>query len=189
MEERTTRSIRSRFPIEQKADLLLKANAEAMKASNVKFVFSELGLLFVKDERNYASTRRTRSSRRRSSAAAAPIADHGGRRRTSVGLPESRPTSSPPMGRGWEYVLEQDLVGNAAKWGEEASQKLKAKPVEVGRYDLVLHPSHLWLTIHESIAHPTELDRAMGYEANYAGTSFVAPPTQCSASSSTVPSS
>jgi len=40
----------------------------------------------------------------------------------------------------------------------------------------VLHPSHLWLTIHESVAHPTELDRAMGYEANYAGTSFVAPP-------------
>jgi TldD protein len=48
--------------------------------------------------------------------------------------------------------------------------------VEVGRYDLVLHPSHLFLTIHESVAHPTELDRAMGYEANYAGTSFVSPP-------------
>jgi TldD protein len=53
---------------------------------------------------------------------------------------------------------------------------LSAKSVEVGRYDLVLHPTHLWLTIHESIAHPTELDRALGYEANYAGTSFVAPP-------------
>ena len=58
----------------------------------------------------------------------------------------------------------------------EAVQKLSAKSVDVGRYDLVLHPSHLWLTIHESVAHPTELDRAMGYEANYAGTSFVAPP-------------
>jgi len=80
------------------------------------------------------------------------------------------------MGRGWEYVVASDLVGNARKWGEEAAEKLKAKPVEVGRYDLVLHPSHLWLTIHESVAHPTELDRAMGYEANYAGTSFVAPP-------------
>jgi TldD protein len=67
-------------------------------------------------------------------------------------------------------------VGNAGKWGEEAAQKLKAKPVEVGRYDLVLHPTHLWLTIHESVAHPTELDRAMGFEANYAGTSFVSPP-------------
>jgi len=58
----------------------------------------------------------------------------------------------------------------------KVNEKLKAKPVDVGRYDLVLHPSHLWLTIHESIGHPTELDRAMGYEANYAGTSFVSPP-------------
>ena len=48
--------------------------------------------------------------------------------------------------------------------------------VEPGRYDLILDPTNLWLTIHESIGHPTELDRAMGYEANYAGTSFVAPP-------------
>ena len=81
-----------------------------------------------------------------------------------------------PAGRGWEFIVAADLVGNARKWGEEAAEKLKAKPVDVGRYDLVLHPSHLWLTIHESIGHPTELDRAMGYEANYAGTSFVAPP-------------
>ena len=51
-----------------------------------------------------------------------------------------------------------------------------AKTVEVGRYDLILDPTNLWLTIHESIGHPTELDRASGYEANYAGTSFVAPP-------------
>jgi TldD protein len=80
------------------------------------------------------------------------------------------------MGRGWEYVLEQDLVGNAPRWANEAVEKLNAKSVEVGKYDLILHPSNLWLTIHESIAHPTELDRAMGYEANYAGTSFVSPP-------------
>jgi TldD protein len=53
---------------------------------------------------------------------------------------------------------------------------LSAKSVEPGTWDLVLHPSNLWLTIHESIAHPTELDRALGYEANYAGTSFLAPP-------------
>jgi TldD protein len=81
-----------------------------------------------------------------------------------------------PAAGGWEYVLAQDLVGNAPRWGEEAVQKLAAKPVAAGRYDLVLHPSHLWLTIHESIGHSTELDRALGYEANYAGTSFAAPP-------------
>src|SRR5207245_4682230 len=89
---------------------------------------------------------------------------------------QSRGNALQPAGRGWEYIVASDLVGNARKWGEEAAEKLKAKPVDVGRYDLVLHPSHLWLTIHESIGHPTELDRAMGYEANYAGTSFVAPP-------------
>ncbi len=53
--------------------------------------------------------------------------------------------------------------------------KLKAKSVEAGRYDLVLHPSHLWLTIHESVGHSTELDRALWWEANYAGTSFLRP--------------
>jgi len=54
--------------------------------------------------------------------------------------------------------------------------------VDVGRYDLILDPTNLWLTIHESIGHPTELDRAMGYEANFAGTSFVARLKKSSAS-------
>ena len=89
---------------------------------------------------------------------------------------QNRANVAAPMGRGWEYVEQVDLVGNAARWGEEASAKLGAKPVEVGRYDLVLDPGNMWLTIHESVGHPTELDRAMGYEANYAGTSFIAPP-------------
>jgi TldD protein len=85
-------------------------------------------------------------------------------------------TEVAPRGLGYEYFLSSDLVGNARKWADEAIQKLSAKPVEVGRYDLILHPTHLWLTIHESVAHPTELDRALGFEANYAGTSFVSPP-------------
>ena len=49
----------------------------------------------------------------------------------------------------------------------------QAPPVTAGKKDLVLLPSHLWLTIHECIGHSTELDRALGYEANYAGTSFL----------------
>jgi TldD protein len=85
-------------------------------------------------------------------------------------------TDVQPAGRGYEHVVNAQLIANAPRWAEEAKAKLSAKPVEVGRYDLVLHPSHLWLTIHESIAHPTELDRVMGYEANYAGTSFLSPP-------------
>ena len=82
------------------------------------------------------------------------------------------------IGCGWEWVLKADLPGNAPRWAEEAVKKLTAKPVEPGRYDLILEPHHLFLTIHESIAHPTELDRALGLEANYAGTSFAAPPAQ-----------
>ena len=158
-------------PIEEKADLLLKANAAAMKAQNVKFVFS--AMFFRKDERNYANTD--------GSVITQTIIQSWVPMQITAVAPDqsdfqNRGSVSPPMGRGYEYVQSLDIVGNATKWGEEASQKLKAKPVDVGRYDLVLHPSHLWLTIHESIGHPTELDRANGYEANYAGTSFVAPP-------------
>jgi len=159
------------IPIEQKVDLLLKANAAAMKAKNVKFVFS--GLFFRKTERNYADTN--------GSVIAQTIVQSWAPMQITAVSPDrtdfqNRGSVSQPMGRGWEFILGEDLVNNAVKWGEEASQKLTAKPIEPGRYDLVLHPSHLWLTIHESIAHPTELDRARGYEANYAGTSWVAPP-------------
>jgi hypothetical protein len=55
------------------------------------------------------------------------------------------------------------------------AEKVAAPSVEPGRYDVLVHPSNLWLTIHESIGHATELDRAIGYEANYAGTSFATP--------------
>jgi TldD protein len=159
------------IPIEQRADLLLKANAEALKVKGVRFVNS--GLLFVKEDRNFASTEGSVISQTivrvavpfQITAVAPDNSDF-----------QTRANVVAPAGRGWEYVLEQDLVGNAGKWAEQAVQKLNGKSVEVGRYDLVLHPTHLWLTIHESIAHPTELDRALGYEANYAGTSFVAPP-------------
>jgi TldD protein len=80
-----------------------------------------------------------------------------------------------PMGLGYEYVRDADLVGNAPVWAEEAVEKLSARSVEPGLWDLVLLPSHLFLTLHESIAHPTELDRIQGFEANYAGTSFIHP--------------
>ena len=59
--------------------------------------------------------------------------------------------------------------------GGAGARKLKAKPVEPGDYDLVLDPTNLWLTIHESVGHPTELDRALGWEANFAGTTFCTP--------------
>ena len=87
---------------------------------------------------------------------------------------DSMASIAPPVGRGWEY-----LTDGSYDWNDEIYQvpellaeKLKAPSIEAGTYDLVIHPSNLWLTIHESIGHATELDRALGYEANYAGTSF-----------------
>ena len=157
--------------IEDKANLLLQANAAAMRAPNVRFVNS--GLFFVKEEKNYANTDGSviaqtivRSWPNFTATAVAPD-------RSDF---QNRGNVIAPMQGGWEYVLAQDMPRNAERWGEEAAAKLTARPVDVGRYDLILDPGNMWLTIHESIGHPTELDRAMGYEANYAGTSFLAPP-------------
>jgi TldD protein len=86
---------------------------------------------------------------------------------------DSMRTIAPPVGRGWEYLTSgYDWDAELDEIPELLAEKLKAPTVEPGRYDLVIHPSNLWLTIHESIGHATELDRALGYEANYAGTSF-----------------
>ncbi|CAN5413443.1 TldD/PmbA family protein [soil metagenome] len=97
---------------------------------------------------------------------------------------------SSPMGMGYEYLdgaasgkfaLPNGLIGyglsydpkeDAVAAAHQARAKLSAPSVKPGKYDLVLDPSHTWLTIHESIGHPLELDRVLGYEANYAGTSF-----------------
>src|SRR3954462_8568960 len=78
---------------------------------------------------------------------------------------------------GWEYVPEMNLEENAQRIREEVVEHLGAPPVKPGKMDLLLMPNHLMLTIHESVAHPTELDRALGYEANYAGTSYITPAT------------
>jgi TldD protein len=87
---------------------------------------------------------------------------------------DSMRTLAPPVGRGWEYLTGTgwDWDGELAELPDLLREKLRAPSVEAGEYDLVVHPSNLWLTIHESIGHATELDRALGYEANYAGTSF-----------------
>ncbi|HEX6876733.1 MAG TPA: TldD/PmbA family protein [Nocardioidaceae bacterium] len=90
---------------------------------------------------------------------------------------DSMRTIAPPVGRGWEYLVGdlRDWAGELAELPDLLAEKLAAPSVEPGQYDLVIHPSNLWLTIHESIGHATELDRALGYEANYAGTSFATP--------------
>ena len=159
-------------PIEDKVGVLLAANAAALKAG-ARFVNSSM--FFLREEKTFASTDgsfitqtiyRTQPSVT-ATAVSSDMSDFQTRQSNEIA----------PMGLGYEHVRDARLVENAPRWAAEAVEKIGAKPVDVGRYDLVLHPSHLWLTIHESVAHPTELDRALGYEANYAGTSFVAPPS------------
>jgi TldD protein len=159
------------IPIEEKVALLLQANEAALAVRGARFVSS--AMFFLREEKTYANTEGTytvqtiyRTSPSISVTAVSPDNSDF----------QSRQADFAPRGMGYEHVLDSRLVESAPRCAEEAVQKLGARSVEVGRYDLVLHPTHLGLTIHESIAHPTELDRAYGYEANYAGTSFVAPP-------------
>ena len=90
---------------------------------------------------------------------------------------ETMRTLAPPAGRGWEYLLGTgwDFESELDRLPGYLAEKLAAPTAQPGRYDLVIDPSNLWLTIHESIGHATELDRALGYEAAYAGTSFATP--------------
>lgn len=88
---------------------------------------------------------------------------------------QTREYSLPFKRTGYEHITAGDFVANAPRIAAQAIEKVKAKQPTPGKYDLVLDPAHLSLTIHESCGHPTELDRALGYEANYAGTSFMTP--------------
>lgn len=88
---------------------------------------------------------------------------------------QSRSYSIPLARAGWEHVLAADLVKQAPRVAAQAVEKVAARQPDPGQYDLVLDGQHLSLTIHESCGHPSELDRALGYEANFAGTSFLTP--------------
>jgi TldD protein len=128
--------------------------------------------MYVKEQKHYADSNGTSTTQQRvriqTQIEAISIGEHGF---------ESMRTLAQPAGYGWEWM------GNSIwNWDKEIDElpslladKVKAPSVEPGRYDLLIHPSNLWLTIHESIGHATELDRAIGYEANYAGTSFATP--------------
>jgi TldD protein len=162
------------IPIEEKVALLLAANEAALAVSGVAFANSSMG--FIRDQKFFASTDDVITDQTvyratcgvNVTAISSDRSDFQSRNSTEIA----------PRGRGYEHVTSADLVAEAPRWSEEAVAKLSATPVQPGRYDLVLRPSHLWLTVHESIAHPTELDRIMGFEANYAGTSFISSPEE-----------
>ena len=159
--------------VEEKANLLLELNQVAMRREGVRFVSS--GVSCYRTDKTLATSEGTVAAQRfmrvgpyMSITAVAPDRSRFQQRGSVV----------EPSGYGYEYLLENMTPEATEVWADEAVQMLQADTVEAGSWDLVLHPTHLWLTIHESIGHPTELDRALGYEANYAGTSFLAPPSE-----------
>jgi TldD protein len=158
--------------VEDKVALLIQANEAALRVPRARFVTTSL--FFVREEKVFAST--VGSYITQTLTRTYPVTTVTAVAEDGSDFQTRQSTDVPPAGLGYEYVVDSDLPGRATVWAEEAAAKLTAKAVEPGRFDLVLLPTHLRLIIHESIAHPTELDRIMGYEANYAGTSFIHPP-------------
>ena len=157
-------------PIDDKIQFLLKLNERALGVKGVSFVNSSM--VFVNEQKFYASTDGSRIEQyliRSSPDFTVTAADR------TTGDFQTRNSLGGPQGLGYEYMEKYPWLNEAEQAGNEAVAMLKAKSIEPGKYDLVLHPSHLWLTIHESVGHPTELDRALWWEANYAGTSFLTP--------------
>jgi TldD protein len=161
-------------PIADKTALLRDWTSRLVAAAGVDHAAASVQQ--VQENKFYADLAGTRTSQQR--VRLEPYVEAFGSDPAS-GAFDSMRTLAPPVGRGWEY-----LTGGAGAYDFDAEleqlptllrEKLAAPSVAAGRYDLVVHPSNLWLTIHESIGHATELDRALGYEANYAGTSFATP--------------
>lgn len=156
-------------PDNEKIDLLLAVNAAA-KASGADF--SAAWVNIVREEKFFASSTGTRLTQSRTRIEPGFNVTATNRQ---TGRFAQRASLAPPRGAGWEYVQGLHLDDEAAQAALQARQKLRSPRVTPGRYDLVLDPTNLWLTLHETVGHSTELDRALGWEANYAGTSFVTP--------------
>ncbi|RXG28258.1 TldD/PmbA family protein [Leeuwenhoekiella marinoflava] len=171
-------------PVSEKVELLLDANAAAMNAG-ANFVNS--ALFMVNEQKYFASTDGSyidQDIHRIWPTFGVTAIDR------EAGKFKSRQAMSAPMGMGYEYMdgLESeklmspagfnlyrnnyDIIEDATTAAKQAKEMLTAETVQPGKYDLILEPNHLGLTIHESVGHPLELDRVLGYEANYAGTSF-----------------
>ncbi len=157
-------------PIRDKEALLAEWSRRLLDDERVAHV--DASLLQVKENKFYADAAGTVTTQQR--VRLHPVLNAVGIR--DGGFDTMR-TLAPPVGRGYEYLTGGvwDWEGELARIPGLLAEKLAAPSVEPGTYDLVIDPSNLWLTIHESIGHATELDRALGYEAAYAGTSFATP--------------
>ncbi|MGJ7442804.1 TldD/PmbA family protein [Aquipuribacter sp. MA13-6] len=157
-------------PADEQAALLLGWTGQVLDAGATH---ADANVMSVKEQKFYADLAGSRTVQQRvrmHPEVTAVVAGDDGDVDTVRSL-------APPVARGWEYLTAPDapLAAEVPGLAEAAREKLAAPSVTPGRYDLVIDPSQLWLTIHESVAHATELDRALGYEAAYAGTSFATP--------------
>jgi TldD protein len=156
------------IPFEKKTDLLLNTMETLHRQSGI--ARSSASLWARRDRKLFVSTEgsRVEFDLLAGQGDCAATALHEGRF-------ASRSFNTPHLRKGYELIEEADLLREALRVAAQAIEKVKAPAVDAGQYDLVLDPEHLSLTIHESCGHPSELDRALGYEANYAGTSFLTP--------------
>lgn len=157
-------------PAEEKVEALMKINEAALSVKGISFVTSSMG--WVNEQKYLATSDGSRIEQyiiRGNPAFTATATDR------ATGDFQSVSSLREGQAIGFEYMQKHDWAAEARAAAEHAVLKLKAPSVKPGKYDLVLHPSHLFLTIHESVGHPTELDRALLWEANYAGTSFLTP--------------
>ncbi|MGC2192812.1 MAG: TldD/PmbA family protein [Candidatus Dormiibacterota bacterium] len=155
---------------ERKVDFMLESTAQCLTAGAK---FAEFYCLQAQENRYFVSTEGSRITQQR--IRLHPVLEAGLVDQRGSGLIETMRSTARPVARGWEYVESHGFPAEAVQMVEWLKEKLASPSVTAGAYDLVLDPSNLWLTLHESVAHGTELDRALGYEANYAGTTFATP--------------
>jgi TldD protein len=155
-------------PLAERVELLSSWSARLLRERPVEHVSATL--FAVAEQKHYADLAGTVTTQQR--VRVHPSVEVLAR--DADGRLETLRTLAPPSGRGFEYLEGEgwDFDAELAEMPELLAEKLAAPGVEPGTYDLVIDPTNLWLTIHESVGHATELDRALGYEAAYAGTSF-----------------
>ena len=156
--------------VSQNLDLLLKADAEMRAVSGV--TLTETGMNFVREESWFVSSEGADIHQTKYSCGAGYTAHaFAGNEIQKRSYPNS--FGGQWQNRGYELIEEMKLVENGRRIGEEAVALHKAEQCPEGEFTIILDGSQLGLQIHESVGHPIELDRVLGMEANFAGTSFL----------------